>query len=84
MVLGGGPIGCELGQVFRRFGAEVTILHNGMRILARDDADTAQVLSEQLLSEGIRIVTRGASWKELTRRGDEKGSALAGGEEAGL
>ena len=41
VVLGGGAIGCELGQVFRRFGAEVTILHNGARILARDDADAA-------------------------------------------
>ena len=45
VVLGGGAIGCELGQVFRRFGAEVTILHNGARILARDDADAAHGLA---------------------------------------
>ena len=79
VVLGGGPIGCELGQVFRRFGAEVTILHNGMRILARDDADTAHLLAEELLSEGIRIVTE-AKLEKVERRGDEKVLTLMGGE----
>jgi len=79
VVIGGGPIGCELGQVFRRFGASVTILHNGMRILARDDADTAQVLSGQLLSEGIRIVT-GAKLEKVERRGDERVLTLKNGE----
>ena len=79
VVIGGGPIGCELGQVFRRFGAEVTILHNGIRILARDDADMAHVLSEQLVSEGIRIVC-GAKLEKVERRGLEKVLHLAGGE----
>jgi pyruvate/2-oxoglutarate dehydrogenase complex dihydrolipoamide dehydrogenase (E3) component len=57
VVLGGGPIGCELGQVFARFGCEVTLLHNGPRILARDDHDAAEVLHEQLERDGLRILT---------------------------
>ncbi len=80
IILGGGAIGCELGQVFRRFGAEVTILHNGARILARDDADAAQVLQDQLVAEGIRIVTHAKAHK-VTRRGAEKVFHMEDGEE---
>ena len=79
-ILGGGAIGCELGQVFRRFGAEVTILHNGPRILARDDADAAMVLQEQLISEGIRIVIN-AHADKVTTSGGEKMFHLTGGEQ---
>lgn len=79
VVLGGGAIGCELGQVFRRFGAEVTILHNGARILARDDADAALVLQDRLTAEGVRIVTH-AHVDEITRHGDERVFAMRGGE----
>jgi pyruvate/2-oxoglutarate dehydrogenase complex dihydrolipoamide dehydrogenase (E3) component len=80
VILGGGAIGCELGQVFRRFGAEVTILHNGARILARDDADAALVLQERLTAEGVRIVTH-AHVEKITRRGEERVFALRGDEE---
>ena len=79
VVLGGGAIGCELGQVFRRFGADVTILHNGPRILARDDADAAMVLQTQLADEGIRIVTN-AHADRVTTEGSEKTFHLTGGE----
>jgi len=78
-VIGGGAIGCELGQVFRRFGAEVTILHNGARVLARDDADAAMVLQEQLISEGVRIITN-AHADQITTSGGEKTFHLTGGE----
>ena len=80
IILGGGAIGCELGQVFRRFGAEVTILHNGERILARDDADAAHVLQEKLVAEGVRIVTR-AHVEKITRRGAERVFHMADGVE---
>ncbi len=79
VIIGGGAIGCELGQVFRRFGAEVTILHNGARILARDDADAAMVLQEQLLAEGIQIVTN-AHADEVRVSGGEKTFHLTGGQ----
>ena len=77
VVLGGGPIGCELGQVFRRFGADVTILHNGSRILAKDDAEAVQVLHDQLVSEGVQIVTD-ARVDRVERRGGEKVLTLRG------
>ncbi len=80
VILGGGAIGCELGQVCRRFEADVTILHNGARILARDDADAAQVLHDRLIAEGVRIVTE-VHVDQITRRGAEKVLALRGGEE---
>ncbi len=78
-VIGGGAIGCELGQVFRRFGADVTILHNGARILARDDGDAAMVLQEQLLAEGIQIITN-AHADQVTVSGGEKTFHLADGQ----
>ncbi len=76
VVLGGGPIGCELGQVFARFGSHVTLLHNGARLLARDDQDAARVLHEQLERDGVRIVTH-ARVERVARRGDEKVLTLA-------
>ena len=81
VVMGGGPIGCELGQVFARFGSQVTLLHNGTRILARDDQDAAAVLHEQLERDGIRIITE-ARVDRVILRGAEKVLILAGtGEE---
>ena len=78
-VLGGGAIGCELGQAFRRFGADVTILHNGARILARDDGDAARVLQDQLEAEGVQIITH-AHADRVTTEGGEKTFHLTGGQ----
>jgi len=79
VIIGGGAIGCELGQAFRRFGADVTILHNGARILARDDADAAMVLQEQLISEGIQIITN-AHTDKITVDNGERTFHLTGGQ----
>jgi pyruvate/2-oxoglutarate dehydrogenase complex dihydrolipoamide dehydrogenase (E3) component len=56
LVLGGGYIGLEFGQMFRRFGSKVTIIHNGPQILPREDADLASELQKTLEGEGIRFV----------------------------
>jgi pyruvate/2-oxoglutarate dehydrogenase complex dihydrolipoamide dehydrogenase (E3) component len=56
LVLGGGYIGLEFGQMFRRFGAEVTIIDLGEHILGREDADVAETLEEILRENGIRIL----------------------------
>ena len=56
LVLGGGYIGLEFGQMFRRFGAEVTILDMGEHILNREDADVAEALEEILREDGIRVL----------------------------
>jgi pyruvate/2-oxoglutarate dehydrogenase complex dihydrolipoamide dehydrogenase (E3) component len=55
LVLGGGYIGLEFGQMFRRFGAEVTIIDRGEHILGKEDADVAKELEEILREDGIRI-----------------------------
>jgi pyruvate/2-oxoglutarate dehydrogenase complex dihydrolipoamide dehydrogenase (E3) component len=56
VVLGGGYVGLELGQAFRRFGSRVTIVERGPRLLAREDPDVAEALHACLVGEGIDVV----------------------------
>jgi pyruvate/2-oxoglutarate dehydrogenase complex dihydrolipoamide dehydrogenase (E3) component len=58
LVLGGGYIGLEFGQMFRRFGSRVTIVHRQEQILPREDADVAVELQKALEAEGIRFVLK--------------------------
>jgi len=55
-VIGGGPIGCELAQAFRRLGSEVVLLHKNSHILDREDGDAAELLQKIFRREGIRLV----------------------------
>jgi pyruvate/2-oxoglutarate dehydrogenase complex dihydrolipoamide dehydrogenase (E3) component len=78
IVLGAGPIGCELGQAFRSFGTEVTIVTN--RFLPKEEPDTAAVVAERFARDGITIVP-GAKMLEVTARGtDEVVTYEVGGE----
>ncbi|GAB3488480.1 dihydrolipoyl dehydrogenase family protein [Amycolatopsis cihanbeyliensis] len=56
-VLGGGPIGCELGQALSRLGAEVTIIEAADRLLPREEPRAGTALSAALSLEGIRVLT---------------------------
>jgi pyruvate/2-oxoglutarate dehydrogenase complex dihydrolipoamide dehydrogenase (E3) component len=56
LVLGGGYVGLEFGQMFRRFGSSVTVVHNGPQLLPREDADVVAELQKALESEGVRFV----------------------------
>src|SRR5438094_3040203 len=56
IVLGGGPIGCELAQTFRRLGVQVTIVQRGDQLLPREDRDVAEFLERRLINEGVRII----------------------------
>ena len=56
IVLGGGPIGCELAQTFRRLDVEVTIIQRGDHLLPREDRDVAEFLERRLINEGVRII----------------------------
>jgi len=56
LVLGGGPVGLELGQAFARFGARVTIVEGMSQIAARFDRDAADELAASLEGEGIELV----------------------------
>jgi pyruvate/2-oxoglutarate dehydrogenase complex dihydrolipoamide dehydrogenase (E3) component len=55
IVLGGGYIGLEFGQMFRRFGSQVTIVHRGARVLVEEDEDIVSELQKALESEGISL-----------------------------
>ncbi|MEP6687389.1 MAG: mercuric reductase [Gemmatimonadales bacterium] len=55
VVLGAGPIGCELAQAFARLGTKVTILNRGERVLPRDDPDAARLLAESLRADGVAL-----------------------------
>lgn len=55
VVLGAGPIGCELAQAFARLGTAVTLVDNGSRLLPREVADASAVVEKRLLSDGVRI-----------------------------
>jgi pyruvate/2-oxoglutarate dehydrogenase complex dihydrolipoamide dehydrogenase (E3) component/uncharacterized membrane protein YdjX (TVP38/TMEM64 family) len=57
LVLGGGPIGCELAQAFARFGSEVSLVEMAPRLLPREDPDAAAVLAARFAREGIRVAT---------------------------
>ncbi len=65
LILGGGYIGLEFGQMFRRFGSEVTIVHLGDHILPHEDADVSEALRGILESEGVRFILR-ASTKRIS------------------
>jgi pyruvate/2-oxoglutarate dehydrogenase complex dihydrolipoamide dehydrogenase (E3) component len=56
LVLGGGYVGLEFGQMFRRFGSEVTILQNGHQLLPQEDPDIAEAVASLLREDGIRIL----------------------------
>ncbi len=56
IVLGGGYIGMEFGQLFRRFGSRVTVVERGQQILAHEDADVAEALQQALAGEGLRFL----------------------------
>ena len=55
VVLGGGPIGCELAQCFARFGSQVTQVEMAPRLMPREDADAATEVMQQFVNEGINI-----------------------------
>jgi len=57
VVLGGGPIGCELAQCFGRFGSAVTQVQRGPRLMPREDPDVSAVVQARFESEGIRVLT---------------------------
>ncbi len=56
IILGGGYVGLEFGQMFRRFGSQVTIVQRGPQLLDREDPDVAQAALEILREDGIDVM----------------------------
>jgi pyruvate/2-oxoglutarate dehydrogenase complex dihydrolipoamide dehydrogenase (E3) component len=55
VIVGGNYIGLEFGQMYRRFGSEVTIVEMGPRLIGREDEDVSQAVHEIMEDEGIRV-----------------------------
>ncbi|MGH7534748.1 MAG: mercuric reductase [Gemmatimonadales bacterium] len=71
LVLGAGPIGCEMTQAFARFGTQVTVLHRGPRILPREDEDAARVVERAMERHGVRLLHQ-TRVVRAERRGSER------------
>ncbi len=82
LVLGGGYIGLEFGQLFRRFGSEVTIIHTRDQLLTREDPDVARELENILRQDGVKIslsaIPRQVSQVDgsICLEADQQGSAI--------
>ena len=57
LVLGGGPIGCELSQAFSKLGSEVTVVEMMDQLMGREDADVADTIKQTFIEGGIRVLT---------------------------
>ena len=79
VVLGGGPVGAELAQFFRRMGSEVSIVEHNDHLLARLDPDAGSLLEERFEAEGIRVLTE-AKAERVEATGDSIRMHLASGE----
>jgi pyruvate/2-oxoglutarate dehydrogenase complex dihydrolipoamide dehydrogenase (E3) component len=79
LVVGGGYIGLEFGQMFRRFGSDVTIVHRDDHVLPREDADVTLELQKALEKEGIRFLLRARP----TRVDQQDGQIILKAETAG-
>ncbi|HET7863690.1 MAG TPA: FAD-dependent oxidoreductase, partial [Burkholderiaceae bacterium] len=72
VVLGGGPIGCELAQCFARLGSQVTLVEMAPRLLVREDADVAALARAALQEDGVRVFT-GHKALRCEREGADEG-----------
>lgn len=71
VVLGGGPIGCELAQAFAQFGARVTQVEKAPRVLGREDPDVAALVTQALANDGVVLMT-GHEAIRCEREGEHK------------
>jgi pyruvate/2-oxoglutarate dehydrogenase complex dihydrolipoamide dehydrogenase (E3) component len=71
VVLGGGPIGCELSQSFARLGAQVTQVEMGDRIMVREDPEVSVLACDALQADGVQVLT-GHKALRCERRGEDK------------
>src|SRR5262249_15712988 len=71
VVLGGGYVGVEMAQAFRRFGRRVTVVEPGPHIMAREDADIAAEMQRILGEEGVQLLTSTEALAVRGRSGEQ-------------
>jgi pyruvate/2-oxoglutarate dehydrogenase complex dihydrolipoamide dehydrogenase (E3) component len=69
VILGGGYIGLEFGQMFRRFGSRVTVLHAGAQIVAREDSEIVAELQKALEAEGVQFLLNARATRVENKNG---------------
>jgi pyruvate/2-oxoglutarate dehydrogenase complex dihydrolipoamide dehydrogenase (E3) component len=79
IVVGGGFVGCEFAQMFRRFGSEVTVVEPGAHLLGREDEPVSTAIEDVFRREGIRL-RLDERVSSVERRGDMLYAGLAGGD----
>ncbi len=70
IVVGAGPVGVELSQIFAKFGVSVTVIVRGERILSREEPEVAQLARHYLEKDGIKFIL-GANMKGITQTADK-------------
>lgn len=83
VVLGGGYVGLEMAQAYRRFGSRVTVIEAGPQIVGREDPDIANEMQRLLAAEGIGFLIEAEPLKVHGRSGEEVGVTvgMASGEQ---
>ncbi len=71
LVIGGGPIGCELSQAFARMGSRVTIIERSGHLLMREDADAAEVVRKSMVRDGVTLALNAKILKSFKRGADK-------------
>jgi pyruvate/2-oxoglutarate dehydrogenase complex dihydrolipoamide dehydrogenase (E3) component len=71
LVLGGGPIGCELAQCFARLGSKVTQVEMLPRILIREDPEISQIVTRRFATEGITVLTGHKAKRFVVENGEK-------------
>ena len=72
LVLGGGPIGCELSQAFARFGSRVSMVMRGPRIMKREDPEVSEWVMRRFREEGIKLLTEHKPLEFLSMNGESR------------
>lgn len=73
VILGGGPIGCELSQTFARLGSSVTQIERGSKIMGREDEEVSAFAKQSLESDGVQVLTEHSAVRCLQ---DDEGNAV--------
>ena len=84
LILGGGYIGLEFGQMFRRFGSRVTIVQSAGQLLAREDADVAEEVAKILREDGIEVLLSTKSQRVSSVNGRIRLEVLDGSQQSEL
>jgi len=71
IVIGGGAIGCELAQAFKRLGSEVILIESENRILIKEDSEVTEIIENQLTDEGVTVLTRHRAKGFISEKGTQ-------------